>query len=648
MLPRKHLLPLTLAALLFGSDAAAAGAGAGAGAPSRPNTTQSTAPQARFNQFIVRYKDVDSARNRGGIEQQAARALAAAYAPASAAGRSAVPNARYLRALGSRGAVLRTSRSLSQADAQALMAQLAADPKVEHVEPDLMLQAFKPVQRADVDPPVVTDDALSASLQWDHAAPDGTPTTVGTDTSGFANYGGANVARAWNLADGNGITVAVLDTGITAHPDLDTSLANDGYDFISDMLVSGRSSNGRVAGGWDTGDWTTEDKYLYDNGGCVDSSQQQPSSWHGTHVAGIIAEAANNGIGLAGVAYNAKVLPVRVLGHCGGATSDIADAITWASGGSVAGVPANAHPAQVINLSLGGGGTCDANSTLGQAISGAIARGTVVVVAAGNNGVDVSNITPASCPGVITVAATGITSRRAYYSNYGKGIAIAAPGGGVYANDGTDGAIVNAGVIWSALNRGTTVPLADTGYAGYAGTSQATPHVAATAALILGARRDAQLPTPTPVQIRRLLAATAVPFNTSPDQPIGAGLLDSYAAVKTALTSDLSNPQQALTAGVALAGQSGYVGESFIYTLVVPAGARNLTLRTYGGSGDVSLYVKTGSAPAANGSDATYKSVKPGNNESVTLTRPTAQTYYMRVVGSGDFSDLTVLGTYTQ
>ncbi|MEL4893239.1 S8 family serine peptidase [Xanthomonas protegens] len=644
MFPRKHVLPLTLAALLLGPDAIADEL-----LSKLPASIPAAAPQARFNQFIVRYQDGTVARNRADVERQATRALAAAQAPAAKSAVSASPSARYLRALGRNAVVLRTSRGLSQADAQALMTQLAADPNVVYVEPDLMLHAFKPVQRADVDPPVVTDDPRSVSLQWDHAAPDGTLTTVGSDTNAYANYGGANVARAWNLADGNGITVAVLDTGITAHPDLDTSLGDAGYDFISDKFISGRSSDGRAAGGWDLGDWTTGDEYLYDNGGCVDASQQEPSSWHGTHVSGIIAEMANNGIGLAGVAYKAKVLPVRVLGHCGGSTSDITDAITWASGGSVAGIPVNTHPAQVINLSLGGGGACDANSALGQAISGAIARGTVVVVAAGNSNVDVANISPASCPGVIAVAATGITSTRAYYSDYGKGVAIAAPGGGVHPNDGAFGDTISAGVIWSTLNRGTTVPLADTGYAGYAGTSQATPHVAATVAMMLSARQEAQLSVPTPVQIRRLLSSTAAPLAVTPDKPIGAGLLDTYAAVRAALTTpDLSNPEVALTRGVPLNSQSGFVGETFLYTLSVPAGARNLTLRTYGGSGDVALYVKAGSAPAVDGTDATYRSTKAGNNESVTLTRPAAQTYYMRVVGAGNFADLTVLGTYTQ
>src|SRR5690606_7514122 len=123
--------------------------------------------------------------------------------------------------------------------------------------------------------------------------------------------------------------------------------------------------------------------------------QDSGSSWHGTHVAGTIAAVTNNGIGVAGVAYNAKVVPVRVLGKCGGLTSDIADAIVWASGGSVTGVPSNPYPADVINMSLGGGGSC--SSTTQAAINTARSNGTVVVVAAGNENTNASNSNPANC-----------------------------------------------------------------------------------------------------------------------------------------------------------------------------------------------------------------------------------------------------------
>ncbi|TGQ58857.1 protease, partial [Mesorhizobium sp. M1C.F.Ca.ET.212.01.1.1] len=122
------------------------------------------------------------------------------------------------------------------------------------------------------------------------------------------------------------------------HPDLVGNLL-EGYDFISDAETSRRATNDRVPGAQDYGDWVENDNE------CYTGSVAEDSSWHGTHVAGTVAEQTNNGVGMAGVAHKAKVLPVRVLGKCGGYLSDIADAITWASGGTVAGVPANANPA---------------------------------------------------------------------------------------------------------------------------------------------------------------------------------------------------------------------------------------------------------------------------------------------------------------
>ncbi|MEE7566353.1 S8 family serine peptidase, partial [Xanthomonas sp. Kuri4-3] len=179
----------------------------------------------------------------------------------------------------------------------------------------------------------------------------------------------------------------------------------------------------------------------------------------GTHVAGTIAAVTNNAVGVAGTAYNAKIVPVRVLGRCGGYTSDIADAIVWASGGSVSGVPANANPAEVINMSLGGSGTC--STTYQNAINGAVSRGTTVVVAAGNSATNVSSSVPANCANVIAVAATTSAGAKASFSNYGTGIDVSAPGQG----------------ILSTLNSGTTTP-GNASYASYNGTSMAAPHVA--------------------------------------------------------------------------------------------------------------------------------------------------------------------------
>ena len=172
------------------------------------------------------------------------------------------------------------------------------------------------------------------------------------------------------------MTVAVIDTGYVAHTRPRRRTSSPGYDFISDTAVP-VDGNGRDTNPADPGDWTHA-------GECGTGQRQQleGSSWHGTHVAGTIAAVTNNAKGVAGIAYNAKILPVRVLGKCGGYTSDIADAIIWASGGTVSGVPANANPAKVINMS-----PRRLRRLLHHhqnAINAARRRGTTVVVAAGN------------------------------------------------------------------------------------------------------------------------------------------------------------------------------------------------------------------------------------------------------------------------
>ena len=219
------------------------------------------------------------------------------------------------------------------------------------------------------------------------------------------------------------------------------------------------------------------------------------SSWHGTHVSGTIGAVSDNGIGVAGINQNSKIQPLRVLGKCGGYTSDIADAIRWSAGLPVSGIPNNnPTPDRVVNISLGGSGACD--SVTQSAINAAVAAGTVVVVAAGNSNSDASNFTPANCNNVITVAATGHTGSRAYYSNYGTSVEIAAPGGDAQLGK----------TILSTLNAGTQGPGADS-YANYQGTSMATPHVVGIVSLMLSLN-----PSLTPAQVTTMLQATATPF----------------------------------------------------------------------------------------------------------------------------------------
>ena len=609
-----------------------------------------------FDRFIITYKNGSAERsNKDAVLQNVQAAVSRAgldRATKSSTGATVAPlSVSYKRKLAVGSDLVHTSRKLSQSETNALVAQLAADPAVASVHPDYKRYAVKDfaaetssqtTMLAAVQPQTFTpNDPYYQQYQWNF----------------FNTTGGADVNNAWDIADGTGVTVAVIDTGITQHPDLDYSLATDniGYDFITDSFVSGRTTDDRVPGGWDLGDWDNTQPYLQECYGSNNPNDGEPSSWHGTVVSSEVAELTNNGIGMAGIAYNAKVLPVRVLGHCGGYDSDISDAIEWASGGHIDGVPDLAQPAQVINMSLGGQGTCDASAPEYTAIQDAISRGTTVVVAAGNSTADVSNFTPASCPGVVAVASNGITGKRAFYSNYGKGVTISAPGGGIYANDASSGTEVNNGFVWQAINLGTTTPTypADPteAYGAMAGTSQASPHVAGTVALVVGALKAAGLPALSPTDMTNVLVKSARAFPVTEDHPMGAGIVDAYAAVNLALNSDTPPPNPGndgtpLTKGVLLSGQNS-TSTGNLYSIVVPAGATTLNIRTLGGSGNVGLYVKAGSAPSANGSNADFSSIKPGTSEAVVVPQPQAATYYILVTApQGSFSNISVLADY--
>lgn len=396
--------------------------------------------------FIVKYRDGTAERTQAAASQRAMNAAAERARPQMGARIAGLRGAAALRIVSLRTTatgrrVVRASQRLDRAQAEALMRAIASDPNVESVSVDRLMR-----------PTAVPNDPMLATHQMWH---------YGTGA------GGARITSAWNAgATGAGVVVAVLDTGATNHVDLATNLL-PGYDFITDHEVSGRVTDDRVPGGWDLGDFTVA-------GQCGAGSTASSSSWHGTHVSGTIAEVTNNGIGGAGVAYDAKVVPVRVLGRCGGYTSDINDAIVWAAGGHIDGVPDNPNPAEVVNMSLGGSHACDSDTQA--AIDKAVSLGATVVVAAGNDNADVVGHSPASCARVVAVGATGYSGQRAGYSNYGGGVDISAPGGA-----GVEG--VPNGYIWSTHNTGATVPEGDR-YVGMTGTSMAAPHVSGIVALM--------------------------------------------------------------------------------------------------------------------------------------------------------------------
>ncbi|MET1256478.1 S8 family peptidase [Aliikangiella maris] len=491
--------------------------------------------------------------------------------------------------------VVQTEKRLSADELERLAFKLSQDPNVEYAEPNLIMHA------------VATVNDPSYSQQWHYNS-----TSVGI-----------NVEPAWDKSKGQGVTVAVIDTGHRLHQDLADNIIG-GYDFISNSTTA-RDGNGRDSDASDEGDWI-------EAANVCGNPRATNSSWHGTHVAGTIAAESNNGVGVAGIAYQAKLVTARVLGRCGGTMADIADAIVWSAGGSVSGVPTNPNPAKVLNLSLGGQGSCSQTSQ--NAVNSARANGAVVVVAAGNSNSDVQNFTPANCPGVIAVAATNKNGNRASYSNYGSLIDIAAPGG----ESGN-----SVGVL-STLNTGRTTPSTDN-YAWYAGTSMASPHVAGVAALMFAVN-----PNLTPTEVEQKLKQSARPFGSSSScntNNCGAGLLDAPAAVNAADSGTTPPPPppggSELTNGVPVTGISASTGQEKLYTFTVPADASNIKIQTSGGSGDADLYVKFGSQP----SDTDYdcRPYLSGNNESCTGSQA-GGTYYVRVKAYSSFTGLTLTGSY--
>ncbi|WP_145481491.1 S8 family peptidase [Stenotrophomonas rhizophila] len=606
---RINVLAAAVLSLSVGASAYAAGL------PVKEPASQASTAQQSSERIIVKYRTGTAAASDRSAKLAAVTSAVSRASLGGTASRAAAASPQLLRRLGTGADVIRLQGKLSQAQLQTVLKEIQADPSVQYAAADVKLQRAD--VRAKETAQLVPNDQYYAQYQWHlHSA-----------------TGGVNAPAAWDVAQGEGVVVAVLDTGILPqHPDFAAGTLLEGYDFISDAETSRRPTDERVPGALDYGDWVENDNE------CYAGSLAEDSSWHGTHVSGTVAEATNNTIGMAGLAYKAKVLPVRVLGKCGGYLSDIADAITWASGGTVAGVPANPNPAEVINMSLGGGGACD--PAYQDAINGAVSRGTTVVVAAGNQASNASGYRPASCANVIAVGATRITGGIASYSNFGAAVDLSGPGGG----GGVDGN--PGGYVWQAGYNGLTTPTSGAySYMGMGGTSMASPHVAAVAALVQGALASAGRDPLTPAQLETLLkqSARAFPVTIPTSTPIGSGIVDAKAALDEALeepcTVDCAPDATPLTNRVAVGGLSGAGGSGTLYSFEATAG-KPVSILTYGGSGNVSLYVSAGEEPTATDFDA--KSSRPGNSETVRFTAPVAGTYYIKLVGESAFSGVSI------
>jgi serine protease len=425
--------------------------------------------------------------------------------------------------------VFRFAEPATQAEAETVATRLRRDPAIADVEiDDYLFPLFEPTDSSYAD--------ATIERMWHLKA----PTAL--------RAGGANLPAVWDLTRGSGAVVAVIDSGIFNHDDLEPNILR-GHDFISsDSTANGggflvaNDGDGRDTDPSDPGDWiTAEDKAKTIFATCDIAN----SSWHGTHVAGTVAAVGNNGTGTVGVAFESKVLAVRALGKCFGYGSDISDAIWWAAGAvqpatsQATGLPTNPNPAKVINLSLGStSGSCATSRQ--NAIDAARAAGAVVVVATGNDG-QVTINSPANCRGVIAVTAHTVEGDNASYANVGPGTAISAPGGGnctvAALNCLPQGSAGAAGTIYRLVFSTSSDGMREPGtgrpvFLGKVGTSMAAPHVSGVAALLF-----ARMPTLKPDTAKGILTASARPFPSGTycaghsDGRCGAGMLDAKRAL---------------------------------------------------------------------------------------------------------------------
>lgn len=329
-----------------------------------------------------------------------------------------------------------------------------------------------------------------------------------------------HLPEAWGIEQGDAdVIVAIIDTGETAHPDL-VARQIPGYDLITDPAIAA-DGDGPDADPTDVGD----------------GDALQPSSWHGTHVAGTVGASTDNTTGVAGVTWAGRIQHLRVLGQGGGTDFDIANAIRYAARLTNSTGTLPAERADILNLSLGGPGS---NSTVQSAVNAARAAGCTIFAAAGNNNSGVAFF-PAAYNGVVSISAVDINSNKAPYSNFHASVDFCMPGGDVSQDLNGDG--YADGVLSTLLNAAGDQFL----FGFYNGTSMACPHAAGVAALVLSADPGLDL---TPNELEAILLQSAVDLGAAGDDPIfGNGLIDASVAVEIAANGGAANPILAVSPG---------------------------------------------------------------------------------------------------
>jgi serine protease len=437
-----------------------------------------TSPAAdKTDRLIVKFKS----RSANELPSGAVRAKALA----TSAGRSL----QHIRSLGAQTEVMALPASVSNAEARAIAAQIQTDADVEYAEPDYKMRPTRMPNDPGFSPGIVYDSASNTIVhQW-----------YLSDL-----LSGVNAPAAWDLATGSASTiVAVVDTGVLNHIDLTGRLVT-GYDFIGadpdGSFETANDGDGRDADATDAGNWIAENEVGRPNfAGCGATE----SDWHGTQIAGIVAANPNN-MSVAGINWAAKIMPVRVLGKCGGYTSDIVDGIRWSVGIAIDGVPPNPNRANIINLSLGIAPDTNPPSctrTMQSTIREVMSYGATVITAAGNGRQNSEYNVPSNCAGVVNVGASLKDGQfAAGYSNFGSIITLSAPGGFITRASGDFG---QNGIL-SSNDRGKERPLNDGATAVLYGTSFSAAIVSGVAALLLDVD-----PNLTASQIKGILQSTA-------------------------------------------------------------------------------------------------------------------------------------------